>query len=222
MIYRFFDVFLSSVSLILLSPLFLIVCIVLRCTGEREVFFYQSRVGKKGKLFNLFKFATMLKDSPNLGTGTVTLKNDARVLPFGYYLRKSKINELPQLLNILKGDMSIIGPRPQTVRCFEAFPKAYQLKIITVKPGLSGIGSIIFRNEENLLNNSNSPSHFYDKVIMPFKGSLEDWYVSHLSIWTYFTLIFLTIWVVIFPKSKLVWRLFISLPKPPKDISKHI
>ena len=102
---RFFDVLISAITLLLLLPLFLLIVILLRFTGEGEIFFLQERIGKDGKKFELFKFATMLKNSPDIGTGTVTMKNDPRVLPLGRFLRKTKINELPQLLNILFGTM---------------------------------------------------------------------------------------------------------------------
>ena len=117
----FFDILLSSLSLLVLSPLLLPILFILRCTGEGEVFFKQERIGRYGQTFKLFKFATMLKNSPNMGTGTLTIDNDPRVLPFGVFLRKSKINELPQLFNILKGDMSIIGPRPLTREGFDVY-----------------------------------------------------------------------------------------------------
>ena len=120
---RFFDIFFSGLALIVLSPLLVPVVIILKFTGEGEVFYLQDRVGKDGKIFKLMKFATMLKDSPNMGTGTVTVKDDPRVLPFGKFLRKTKINELPQLLNILKGDISIIGWRPQTKKYYYLFLK---------------------------------------------------------------------------------------------------
>ena len=107
---RLFDIFLSSIALIILSPLLVPIIILLKSTGEGEWFFMQKRMGKHGRLFKLIKFATMVKNSPNLGTGTVTMKQDPRVLPVGKFLRKTKINELPQLLNILLGDMSVIGP----------------------------------------------------------------------------------------------------------------
>jgi hypothetical protein len=128
----------------------------------------QSRVGRSGKPFNLYKFVTMLKNSPAIGTGTVTIKNDPRILPIGHFLRKTKINELPQLLNILFGDMSVIGPRPQTQRCFDAFTATSQAAIVQVRPGLSGIGSIIFRDEENLLHGQADSVRFYDEVIAPY------------------------------------------------------
>ena len=184
---RFFDIFFSGLALIVLSPLLVPVVIILKFTGEREIFYLQDRVGKNGKYFKLMKFATMLKDSPNVGTGTVTVKDDPRVLPFGKFLRKTKINELPQLINILKGDMSIIGPRPQTQRCFLAFPSRSQEAIKKVKPGLSGIGSVVFRDEENILDDPNIDRlKFYDEVIAPYKGELEEWYVKHQNLYTYF------------------------------------
>ena len=118
---RFFDIIFSGFLLLILLPLFLVVIIILRFTGEKEIFFLQERVGMNRKIFNLYKFATMLKNSPNIGTGTLTIKDDARVLPVGVFLRKSKINELPQLLNIFFGDMSFIGPRPLTQQTFNQY-----------------------------------------------------------------------------------------------------
>jgi lipopolysaccharide/colanic/teichoic acid biosynthesis glycosyltransferase len=219
---RFFDIFFSGIALLLLSPLLLPLIFILRITGEGEIFFLQSRVGQGGKHFKLYKFATMLKDSPNIGTGTVTVKNDPRVLPIGGFLRKTKINELPQLINIFKGDMSVIGPRPQTQRCFDAFPLTSQNKIIKVRPGLSGIGSIIFRNEEDMMHANSNPDKFYDEIIMPYKGSLENWYVSHQNIISYFSLIGLTIWVVLGFSSDLIWKLFKDLPSSPEELDEWI
>ena len=151
---RFFDIVFSAIAIIVLSPVLLSTCIILSITGEGEIFYKQKRVGQYGKSIEIIKFATMLKNSPNIGTGTVTLMDDPRILPFGRFLRKAKINELPQLINVLLGDMSIIGPRPQTQRCFQAFPENLRDQIVSVRPGLSGLGSIFFRNEELMLNNS--------------------------------------------------------------------
>ena len=216
---RFFDIFFSGLALIVLSPLLVPIMIILKLTGEHEIFYLQERIGKDGKPFKLIKFATMLKDSPNIGTGTVTVKDDPRILPFGKFLRKTKINELPQLINILKGDMSIIGPRPQTQRCFLAFPKKSQKAIIKVKPGLSGIGSVVFRDEEEILDNPNIDRlKFYDDIIAPYKGELEEWFIEHRNLYTYFMLIFLTAWAVANPKTKLHFKVFRDLPKPPKEL----
>lgn len=219
---RLLDIVISSIALLALSPLLIPVVLILRSTGEREIFFRQKRVGRGGRLFGLIKFATMLKNSPNIGTGTITLKDDPRVLPFGRLLRKTKINELPQLLNILKGDMSIIGPRPQTQRCFDAFPRKSQDEIIKVRPGLSGIGSIVFRDEEDMMYASNEPDRFYDKVIMPYKGQLEEWFVANKSASVYAKCILLTIWVVMKPDSPITWSAFPDLPVPPKELDGYI
>jgi len=219
---RFFDIFFSSLALVILSPLLVLVAVILKFTGEGEIFYIQPRVGKDGKMFGLLKFATMLKNSPNMGTKTVTVKDDPRILPFGKILRKTKINELPQLINIIKGDMSIIGPRPQTERCFLAFPEKYQKIIVKVKPGLSGIGSIVFRNEENMLDQPGIDRlKFYDEVIAPYKGELEQWYVEHQNLYTYFMLIGLTIWVVLFPKSKIYKKIFPDLPEEPNELKPY-
>jgi lipopolysaccharide/colanic/teichoic acid biosynthesis glycosyltransferase len=219
MIQRALDVALSALALLVLSPLLVPVAVALRLTGEGEVFFVQQRVGKGGRMFGLYKFATMLKNSPSLGTGTVTLRDDPRILPFGKLLRKTKINELPQLWNILKGDMSIVGPRPQTRRCFDAFPARAQAAILQVRPGLSGIGSIVFRGEEDLMHGHVDPNRFYDEVIAPYKGELEEWYVANQGLRTYVLGIVLTVWVVLMPRSVITWAAFKTLPRPPAELA---
>lgn len=219
---RFLDIIFSFIALTLLSPLLLCVAVALRFTGEGEVFFRQSRVGREGGEFELLKFATMLKNSPNIGTGTVTVKDDPRVLPVGKILRRSKINELPQLINVLVGDMSLIGPRPQTRRCFDAFPDDYHDTILSVRPGLSGLGSIVFRDEEEMMSNNIDADRLYDDVIMPYKGALECWYVKHAGVVTYLKLILLTTWVVLTPKSVAIHTFFKHLPQPPEALSGHI
>lgn len=205
-------------ALVLLSPLLVPIVIILKCTGEGEVFFMQNRIGKHGVQFKLFKFATMLIDSPNIGTGTVTIKEDPRVLPFGKFLRKTKINELPQLLNIFLGDMSIIGPRPLTMQTFNSYSINTQNIIKEVSPGLSGVGSIIFREEEEILHGASASIEFYDKIIAPYKGELEEWFVLNKGIYIYFLTIFITIWVVFFSKSKVAWKVFRDLPEPPEEL----
>lgn len=219
---RFFDIVFSSMALVLFSPLLLPLIFILRVTGEGEIFFLQSRVGRRGEHFMLYKFATMLKDSPNIGTGTVTVKNDPRVLPIGGFLRKTKINELPQFINIFKGDMSIIGPRPQTQRCFDAFPESAQSDIIKVRPGLSGIGSIVFRSEEDMMHANAEPDRLYDDVIMPYKGKLESWYVRNNSVWNYLLLIALTILVILTRSTHLIFKCLNSLPRPPENLNSFI
>lgn len=160
----------------------------------------------------------MLKNSPNLSTGTVTVKNDPRILPFGHFLRKTKINELPQLLNIMLGDMSIVGPRPLTTQTFFLYDIKAQKIIKKVRPGLSGIGSIIFRNEESVLTDEDNALEFYKNKLATYKGDLEIWYVNNQNLKIYFFIIFLTIWVVIFHSPKIITKIFPDLPMPSKKL----
>ena len=222
MIERLFDIFFSTFALLVLSPLLLIIILILKCSGEGEIFFLQERIGKDGQVFKLFKFATMLKDSPNIGTGTVTMKGDPRVLPVGKFLRKTKINELPQLLNIFFGNMSVIGPRPLTVQTFGSYSAKTQETVYKVRPGLSGIGSIIFRGEEEIMHGESASIDFYNNIIAPYKGSLEEWFVSNKNIYIYFLAIFITVWAVIFPDTKIAWRVFKNLPEPPTELKKAL
>jgi len=216
---RFFDILFSSFAIFVLSPILIPIVLILRFTGEGEIFYVQQRVGRYGKSFGLIKFATMLKDSPNIGTGTVTTKNDPRVLPMGGFLRKTKINELPQLLNIIKGDMSIVGPRPQDKRCFDVFREEDKKEIVKIRPGLSGMGAVFFRDEESMLEKATGDKmDFYDHVISPYKGEIEAWYVKNMNLKNYFLLIFVTIWVVLFPESKIFNKVFADLPTPPKEL----
>ena len=215
MMERFFDVIFSGLALLVLSPLLVPIVLILMFSGEGEIFFFQERIGKDGKVFKLFKFATMLKDSLNMGTGSITLENDFRVTKFGKFLRKTKINELPQLLNIFKGDITLVGPRPLVKRTFFCYSDEIQSKIYNVKPGLTGIGSIVFRDEESIISmrSNNDPHEFYKSVIAPYKGDLEIWYQKNKSFLLDLKLIFLTAWVVFFPKSKLYYKWFRNLPK---------
>lgn len=215
---RICDILLAGLALIILSPLLLPIIIVLRVTGEGEVFFLQERVGKDFKTFKLYKFATMLKESPNMASGTITIKDDPRVLPVGKILRKIKINELPQLINVVLGDMSVIGPRPLTEQTFKSYAQKTQNVTTRVKPGLSGLGSIIFRSEESILHDGTDSVQFYYDTIAPYKGAVEEWFVCNKSLYYYFLIIFITIWVVLFPESKIVWRTFKNIPVPPEQL----
>jgi len=218
---RLFDLVISGLSILILSPLLLPIILLLRITGEGEVFFSQDRMGKGGSLFSLHKFATMLKDSPNIGSGTLTVQNDPRILPLGNFLRKTKINELPQLFNVFKGDMSIVGPRPQSARNFSAFSEDVQKNIMLVSPGLTGLGSIFFSDEEAMLTSSVNNDEFYDSVIMPYKGQLETWYVNHTTILIDLKIVYVTALKIIFPNLRLnLSKFFDGMPNPPKELQK--
>lgn len=216
---RILDILLSLLGILFLSPLLLPIACILKLTGEGEIFYIQTRVGKNGTLFGLFKFATMLKNSPKIGNGEITIKNDPRVLPFGKFLRKSKINELPQLWNIFIGDMSLVGPRPMVPNTYSSYSKTAQETLNTVRPGLTGIGSIVFRDEERLLDGRDNPQDFYNKNITPYKSELEIWFVKNNSLSLYSKVILVTAWVVIFPSSKINEKFFHGIPKLP-DILK--
>lgn len=207
MVKRCFDLVAASLALVVLLPFGLIIMLIARCTGEGEVFFRQPRVGRDLKVFGLLKFATMLKDSPNLGPGTVTLRNDPRVLPFGRLLRITKINELPQIINVLAGQMAIVGPRPLVWRHLESLPQDAVRRIYSVRPGLTGIGSVVFRDEEQYLSRSDKgPQRCYREDIAPLKAELELWYAEHRSFLLDMKLIGLTISAIVAPRSGLYRR----------------
>lgn len=216
---RLFDIFFSFTVLIFLMPLLIIVSLILKATGEHEILYLQERIGKNGQPFNVLKFATMLKDSPKMGSGTITLKDDPRVLPAGKLLRKTKINELPQLFNVLKGDMSLVGPRPLTEETFSGYSSDEQKIITSVSPGLSGVGSIVFRDEESILQHLGGNRTAYFEVIAPYKAQLEIWFVQNLSIKIYFAIIFLTLAALVNANSKLVWVVLKGLPPLPEHLA---
>ena len=213
---RIIDILLSLLALLVLLPLFIPIVTILFLTGEHKVFYSQTRVGYKNQNFKILKFATMLSNSANMGSGSLTLKNDPRVLPVGSFLRKTKINELPQILNIIIGDLSIVGPRPQMRVDFEKYCDEVQRKIYNVRPGLTGIGSIVFRDEESLISaapEKENPHDFYKRVIAPYKGELEMWYQAKRSLILDFQLIFITAWAIVVPETRLYEKWFHDLPK---------
>jgi len=189
----------------------------LKFTGEGEIFYLQNRLGYRNSIFKIIKFATMLKNSPNMGTGSITVRDDPRVLPIGGFLRKSKINELPQIINVIKGEMSIVGPRPQMQSDFEKFPPDKRNDIFKSKPGITGIGSIFFRDEEKWISGFSGDKHqFYREKIAPYKTSLELWYLKNKSTSVDLKIIYITFWVILFPQSKVLEKMISGLPEPPE------
>lgn len=213
---RLFDLFFSTIAFIFLFPILLPIIVLLKFTSEGEIFYLQDRIGHKNKPFKIFKFATMLKNSSKMQGGYITVKNDPRLTFLGGFLRKSKINELPQLLNIIFGSMSVVGPRPVMKVSFESYPKNIQNSIYNVKPGLTGIGSIVFRDEEDLItsvkNGGGDIWDFYKNKIYPHKGNLELWYQKNRSFFLDVQIIFLTACIVLFPDNKIYLKLFKDLP----------
>lgn len=217
MMQRAFDIVIAGSALLLLLPVVVPIAVLLRVTGEREIFYRQERVGFGGRRFRVYKFVTMRRDSPSTGTGLITTRNDPRVLPLGRILRRTKLNELPQILNVLAGDMSIVGPRPQVPEHFDSYSEHVRRRIVEVKPGLTGIGSIVFRDEEAILSDSGLPlEDCYRVVIAPYKGELELWYLERRSHGLYWLLVFLTAYALVTRRSGLYRRVLPGLPEPPE------
>jgi len=216
---RAIDVVLSAMALLILAPLLVPIGIALRFSGEGEVFYGQKRVGYKTLPFNILKFATMLKDSPNMAGGEITLRDDPRLTPLGPFLRRTKINELPQILNVLKGEMTIVGPRPLMQVSFDLYTPQVQKIVYESKPGMTGIASLVFRDEESLVWDSGvDPKVFYRETIYPYKGQLESWYYENRSLVTDLKIFVLTLWSVVFPRSNAVHTWFQGLPARPTEL----
>lgn len=216
---RVIDIVLALLALSILAPLLIPVVIILLLTGEHEVFYLQNRLGYKNSTFKIWKFATMMKNSASIGTGSLTVRNDPRVLPFGKFLRKTKINELPQLINVLIGNMSFVGARPQMKVDFDKFTPEVQSKIYNTPPGITGIGSIIFRDEEKWISEAEGDKHeFYRNHIAPYKGEVEMWYQKNISFYTDIMLIILTAWVIVDSESDVVYKVFKNLPAKPANL----
>lgn len=205
---RILDIFCSLVAIIVLSPVLVVVMVVLKLTGEKQVLFNQPRIGLNQKEFKVHKFVTMRKGSEKVST--ITEKNDPRVLPFGKFLRLAKINELPQFFNILKGQMSIVGPRPLSPDNFQAYPSVIRSELyMGVSPGLTGIGSVLFRHEEEIMYQlKKEKNDGYKEDIMPVKGAAELWYRDHRSLWLDLKIIALTAISVVAPNNTMVFRVF--------------
>lgn len=219
---RISDISLAVLALLLLTPLLIPIIIGLLLTGEGYIWYFQERVGFRNNKFMIWKFATMLKDSPNMKGGYLTTLKDPRITPMGGFLRKSKINELPQLINILKGEMSFIGARPVMEVSFRAYPLEIQEIIYNVKPGLTGLGSLIFRNEEALITTVKErgldPIQFYQNEIYPYKGELEKYYQENYGFSTDLKIFFGTVLMVLFSNEKIPFLLFPNAPKKQFDL----
>ena len=211
---RSFDIILSGILIIIVSPVFLVIIFLQIIFNKSDIFYSQKRIGLRNKTFGILKFSTMLKDSENLPGGTITLRNDIRVTRIGKVLRITKLNELTQLINVFIGNMSFVGPRPMVRKGFEMYTLEVQSFIYQSKPGITGIASIVFRDEERLVTASNLvPEEFYKNHIFPYKGQLEKWYYENSSFWVDCLILFLTGLKIIFPDSKMEYKIFPSLPK---------
>jgi len=187
---RFLDILFSLLGLIILLPVFLIVAVLIECSSKGPVFFLQKRVGKGNRDFSLIKFRTMYHDADRKGLLTVG-QRDPRITPVGYFLRKYKIDELPQLINVLKGDMSLVGPRPE-VRKYVDLYNDEQRQILNFRPGITDLASIKYVNENEILSQAEDPEAYYIQHIMPDKIRLNLEYLRQPTLKKYFSIIFKT------------------------------
>ena len=191
MLKRSFDILSSGLGLLLISPILLIVALAITLSSKGGVFYKQSRVGLNGVNFNILKFRTMFTGSDKKGLLTVG-DRDPRVTPIGYYLRKYKLDELPQLINVLIGDMSLVGPRPEVSKYVNLYSKEDRV-VLSIKPGITDYASIYFRNENEILNSSSNPEKKYIEEVMPMKLELNKKYIEEKGLLTDLKIIFMTL-----------------------------
>lgn len=192
---RVFDYLISLVGLIVLCPLLLLIAILIKTDSKGKVFFKQVRVGQYEKEFKIIKFRTMIVDAELKGM-QITVGNDNRITKPGHFLRKFKLDELPQLINVLMGDMSFVGPRPEVPKYVSMY-NDMQKNVLKVRPGITDLASIEYRNENTILSQSNTPERMYIDEIMPRKIELNLEYIKHISLLYDIKLIFKTIYKVI-------------------------
>jgi lipopolysaccharide/colanic/teichoic acid biosynthesis glycosyltransferase len=197
---RFFDFLFSLIGIIVLSPLFVIIALLIKFTSSGPILYRQSRVGLEGTVLNLFKFRSMRLNSEKLGLITVGSR-DPRVTSVGYYLRKYKLDELPQLINVFIGDMSLVGPRPE-VKKYVCLYNAEQRKVLSIRPGITDWASIYYRNENEILGNSTDPEMDYIEKVMPDKLNYNLIYITNKGVLEYFKILFFTIWYIFLPLKK--------------------
>lgn len=191
MLIRLLDIVLSLLGLLFLLPIFVILAVWIKFDSQGSIFFRQIRVGKEGRNFRIYKFRTMIVNAEKMGIITIG-ERDPRITNSGYFLRKYKLDELPQLINVLKGEMSFVGPRPEVRKYVEMYNQE-QLKILTVKPGITDYASIEYINEDEILGKSLNPEKTYIEEIMPQKIKYNMKYINNKTVIEYFKIIFLTI-----------------------------
>jgi lipopolysaccharide/colanic/teichoic acid biosynthesis glycosyltransferase len=220
---RTIDVIIAIVALVLLLPVFLPVIILLLISAEHHVFYRQERIGRNGRVFGILKFATMLKNSATMGNGLLTVRNDPRITAVGKWLRITKLNEFPQLWNVLVGDMSFVGPRPLTPIGITRYSDEVRLGLSEVRPGITGMGSLVFRDEEKLVSiykeKGHDPKEYYRSFIFPYKGQIEMWYLKHQTFKVDLYLLLATIYSILTNDREIAYKLFEGLPKRPEILT---
>ena len=196
---RILDIVFSFVGIILLLPFFIIIAVIIKLTSKGPVLYKQSRVGLNGDVFNVLKFRTMRTNSDKWGLLTVGGR-DPRITTVGFFLRRYKLDELPQLLNVFIGDMSLVGPRPEVKKYVDLYTLE-QRKVLSIRPGITDWASIKYRDENIILGGSSDPEKIYIDKVMPDKLNYNLVYINNYCAREYFKIIFITIWSVVFPKG---------------------
>ena len=193
---RLFDLLFALAGMLLLLPLFAVVAVWIKCDSKGPVFFRQERVGRFGRPFRIFKFRSMCLDAEAKGR-QITVGADPRITASGRFLRKSKLDELPQLLNVIAGEMSLVGPRPEVPRYVALYPSAVRARVLSVAPGITDFASIEFKDENSILGRAKDPDLAYINEIMPIKLAFYERYVSERSLWVDFILILRTLKAIV-------------------------
>ncbi len=211
---RFFDIVFSAIGLIIFSPFFFLFAVLIKSESRGPVFYRGTRVGRYGKPFRIYKFRSMVEDAEQLG-GTSTAETDARITRCGRFLRRFKLDELPQLMNVFLGEMSLVGPRPQVSWAVDLYSER-EKELLTVRPGMTDYASIRFRNEGEILRGSIDPDRDYLEKIAPEKIQLGLEYVRHHSLWVDLKIIMATLWTILGGGPEVFIRLphYRSIEKP--------
>ena len=217
---RLLDLTFALLGLIIAIPILIIAIFLLFFSGEKSPLFAQYRVGLSGELFLFYKLRTMRKIKKGEKNSSLTLADDKRITFLGKFLRATKIDELPQLFNVIYGDLSIVGPRALMPEIFNLYSLSERQQIATIRPGITGLGSIIFRNEQYILRKYNQPSEkTYKDEIAPVKASLELWYIDRMSFSLDLKILFTTLWLLLYSRSKIAYRLIKKLPPKAYQIN---
>lgn len=193
---RLFDLFFSTIGLLLLLPLFLFLALWIKINSRGTVFFRQTRVGRFGRPFQIYKFRTMCSDAESKGR-QITVGDDPRITTSGRFLRRYKLDELPQLINVVRGEMSLVGPRPEVPRYVELYPEKARERVLSVPPGITDYASIEYKDENDILGRADDPDKAYVEQVMPVKLRYYERYVLERSLWVDFKLILATLKAII-------------------------
>lgn len=194
MVKRFFDFLFSIIGIVIFAPWMMVVALIIKLTSEGPVIYKQPRVGLHEKIFHVYKFRTMVHKADTMGS-SVTAGGDPRITSIGRFLRKTKLDELPQLFNVLKGDMSFIGPRPDVPEITAKYTPEMK-KIFSVRPGITSVATLHFRGEEAILSKVQDPDRFYEEVVVPLKVELAMEHIRRHSLWFDFSILCQTVWAL--------------------------